>query len=174
MRDTAIHSSPQHSLRKVKCDGRTHEKGAAYLMLMLAILIMGIGLVAVSSVWHTTVMRDKEQELLFYGAQFQQAIGQYYINSNRQGLRYPKELKDLLKDPRVPGIKRYLRKIYTDPMTGKQNWGLVRSKNGGIVGVYSKSDEQPIKIANFKTANKHFKDMRTYSDWEFIYRSGYK
>jgi len=170
MRETIDHNSPLH---KVQCDGRTHEEGAAYLMLMLTILIMGIGLVAVSSVWHTAARRDKEQELLFYGAQFQQAIGQYYANSAR-GQRFPKELADLLKDPRVPGVKRYLRKIYTDPMTGKKDWGLVRSKSGGIVGVYSKSEEQPIKVANFSVANKHFNGMKQYSDWEFIYRSGYK
>ena len=162
-----IQNSPTHN-RFRKVGGRSREKGAAYLMLMLTILIMGIGLVSVSSVWHTTLRRDKEQELLFYGAQYRQAISQYYVNSPSQGQRYPKSLEDLLKDPRVPGIKRYLRKIYTDPMTGEQSWGLVRSKSGGILGIYSKSEEQPIKISNFKAANKYFQGKQKYSDWVFI------
>jgi len=86
------------------------------------------------------------------------------------GQRYPKKLEDLLKDPRVPGVKRYLRKIYIDPITGEKDWGLMRGKDGGIFGVYSKSEQQPIKVMNFKAANKRFQGMKRYSDWVFIYQ----
>lgn len=149
--------------------GQTREIGAAYLMLLLTILVMGIGLVAVSEVWHTTLRREKERELLFIGDQYRQAIGLYFAQTPAgHAQRYPSKLEDLLKDPRVPGTKRYLRKIFADPITGDTKWGLVLGPGGGILGVHSMSQEQPIKTTNFSTANKAFVNMKRYSDWVFI------
>ena len=146
------------------------QAGAAYLMLMLAVVVMGIGLVALSEVWHTTLKRDKEQELLFYGDQFRQAIALYYSNTPGRAQRYPSKLEDLLKDPRFPGTKRYLRKLFIDPMTGDNNWGLVRDAAGGIIGAHSMSNEETIKKSNFKLADRFFQGKRLYSDWVFVYQ----
>jgi type II secretory pathway pseudopilin PulG len=146
-----------------------HELGAAYLMLLLTILVMGIGLVAVSEVWHTTLRREKELELLFIGDQYRQAIKLYAAQSpSGHAQRNPSKLEDLLKDPRVPGTKRYLRKIFPDPITGSPKWGLILGPAGGILGVHSMSQEQPIKTANFSMANKTFENMKRYSDWVFV------
>lgn len=149
--------------------GQAREIGAAYLMLLLTILVMGIGLVAVSEVWHTTLRREKELELLFIGDQYRQAIALYAAQSpSGHAQRNPSKLEDLLKDPRVPGTKRYLRKIFPDPITGSPKWGLILGPAGGILGVHSMSQEQPIKTANFSTANKTFENMKRYSDWVFV------
>ena len=162
--------SKQRSCRERNRCGQKREAGAAYLMLLLTIMAMGIGLVAVSEVWHTTLRREKEQELLFVGDQYRQAIGLYYAQApagNAQ--RYPVRLEDLLKDPRVPGTKRYLRKIFADPITGDTNWGLIRGPGGGIQGVHSLSIGQPIKQTNFRYADKAFENMKRYADWVFIH-----
>ena len=154
-----------------ECTCGAHETGAAYMMLMLTVLTIGAGLAALSDVWHTALQREKEQELLFIGNQFRQAIGQYYRNTPGQAPRYPKNLEDLLKDPRFPGTQRYLRKIFTDPMTGEKKWGTIRDPNGGILGIRSMSDKQPIKQSNFGPSNKRFENLGKYSEWVFIHET---
>lgn len=169
MKYLGTHSNLERKYQKA-CNFRRSQAGAAYLMLMLAVVVMGIGLVAVSEVWHTTLKRDKELELLFYGDQFRQAIALYYANTPGRAQRYPSKLEDLLKDPRFPGTKRYLRKLFFDPMTGDKNWGLVRDSAGGIIGVHSMSNEETIKKSNFKLADRFFQGKRQYSDWVFVYQ----
>jgi len=71
---------------------------------------------------------------------------------------YPPSLKALLKDPRYPNIRRHLRKLYVDPLTGSQQWGTMMSIDGkGIIGIYSLSTAKPIKIGNFETQFLRFK-----------------
>jgi len=146
------------------------QEGTVYMMLLLAVSLLGLALVAVSEVWHTTLKRDKEQELLFYGDQFRQAIGLYYANTPGRVQRYPLKLEDLLKDPRYPDTRRYLRKLFVDPMTGENKWGLVRDSTGGIIGVHSMASDETIKKSNFKLADKYFEGKRQYSDWVFIFQ----
>ena len=149
-----------------------HADGFTFLGLLVIIVIIGVGLREVSEIWSTTRQREKEQELLFIGNQFRQAIGQY-IQSNPQGKQiqvYPMSLDDMLLDHRYPSTQRYLRKIYTDPMTGKDEWGLSKNPNGSIYGVYSLSDQAPIKKDNFDVADTNFKGAEKYSSWIFAFR----
>lgn len=140
-------------------------------MLLLTIIAMGIGLTAVSEIWVTSMKREREQELLFIGNQFRRAITQYYSQTPAGSTqRFPSRLEDLLKDPRVPGTKRYLRKLFSDPITGENKWGVIRSPQGGIAGIYSLSLDQPVKQANFKLEDRSFESMRSYKDWIFIPR----
>lgn len=144
-------------------------KGFTYIALLFAVVVMGVTLVLASEIWSTNRQREKEQELLFIGQQFREAIGRYYELSPSGNKTYPASLEDLLQDPRSPNIRRYLRKIYVDPMTGKSEWGLVLSEKRGIRGVYSLSMEPPIKTGNFSEINQGFSGKPTYSDWKFIY-----
>lgn len=136
---------------------------------MLVVAIMGILMTLAARVWQTTVQREKEAELLFIGDQIQAAIGQYYEQTPGGEKQYPAKLEELLLDTRFPNLKRHLRKIYTDPMTGSRNWGLIPSAEGGIQGVFSTSSLPPLKQAGFDEAQKSFEKMRQYSDWKFIY-----
>ena len=131
---------------------------------MVAILAGGLGLVG--QVWHTAAMRDKEAELLFIGNQYRKAIEHYYLTGQRQ---YPRALADLIKDPRRPTTERYLRRIYADPITGKEEWGLLKAPDGGILGVYSLSEKKPLKSANFRPLEKDFENAVKYSDWKFVF-----
>jgi len=130
--------------------------------------MMGIGLAAAGEIWYTAQQREKEQELLFVGAQFRRAIQQFYANTPAKARRYPLHLEELLQDPRHPGVRRYLRKIYRDPMTGKAEWGLLTGPAGEIFGVYSLSDDEPLKRANFRLAEKDFEGKVKYSEWVFM------
>jgi hypothetical protein len=53
-------------------------------------------------------------------------------------------------------------------MTGTTEWGLVSGPNGEIFGVYSLSEEAPLKQANFRLAEKAFEGKTKYSDWVFM------
>lgn len=144
------------------------ETGFTYLGLMVIIAVMGIVLAATGEIWHMALKREKEHELLFVGDQFRRAINQYYQHSPLKPRRFPMSLEDLLKDPRYPGTQRYLRKIYIDPITGDSNWGLVTGPAGEIFGVYSLSEDEPIKKSNFSSADSNFKGKTKYAEWVFL------
>jgi type II secretory pathway pseudopilin PulG len=144
-------------------------RGFTFLGLLFAVAVISATLGSAGIVWHTAQQREKERDLLFIGNQFRQAIG-YYFNSPGQAKKYPQSLEDLLRDPRVPGTQRYLRKLYNDPVTGRAEWGLVKLADDRIIGVYSLSDKQPIKQSNFSIADNDFEGKKKYSEWSFVYR----
>lgn len=150
------------------CANKYIQQGFTYLALLFFIAIMGIGLGSTGIIWHTSQKIEKEKELLFVGDQFRSAIKAYYHGVSGIHM-YPTSLQDLLRDPRQIEFRRYLRKIYIDPMTGKTEWGLVKSSEGGIMGVYSLSSGQPIKQANFPRQYANFYGSRSYRTWMFVY-----
>lgn len=146
---------------------RRDERGFTYISLLVFIAIIGVGLAATGEVWHMTMKREKEDELLFVGDQIRNAINMYLQQPGQAG-RYPASLEDLLKDPRFPGTKRYLRKIYLDPVTNSSKWELVKGVNGELLGVHSTSDDEPAKKTGFKLADKDFEGKMRYSEWVFM------
>jgi len=140
-----------------------NQQGFTYIVLLIAVAIMGVGLALTGTVWHTEVRREKEAELLFIGGEFRRAIKQYH----QRGGQYPQRIEDLLKDPRQQTNVRYLRKLYLDPITGSKDWGVVRGPGNGIIAVYSLSDETPIKTAGFALADNAFEGKSKYSEWQF-------
>jgi len=111
--------------------------------------------------------RADEQELLFRGEQYRQAIRSYYETGLPR--RFPRRLEELLKDPRFLSI-RHIRKLSDDPLspTGA-DWGLVLDESGGIVGVFSQSERKPIKRKGFASHLQHFEDAESYRDWTFVF-----
>ena len=147
---------------------RVRTGGFTYIGLLIIIVIMGVLLVMASEVWHTAQRREKERELLFIGHQFRQAINAYHDHSPNAERSYPVSLEDLLKDPRYPSAQRYLRRIYRDPVTGSEQWGLVRGPSGEIYGVHSLSEEEPVKKGNFGSDDMNFEGSMKYTDWVFM------
>ncbi len=146
-----------------------HAGGFTYLGVLFLVALVGAGLVSVAEVWHTLAQHDKETELLFIGNQFRSAIERYY-GASPGAAQYPKSLEDLLEDKRFPNVRRHLRRIYVDPMTGKSEWGLTQLEGVGIVGVHSLSDAVPLKQANFAARDAAFVGAKTYRDWVFAFQ----
>lgn len=154
---------------KQKLPTSLHCTGFTYLGLLYIITIMGITLAMASTLWSFAQQREKERELLFIGHQFRRAIGLYYERTPGAEKKYPNQLQDLLLDNRYVTTQRYLRQIYRDPITGVSDWGLVPAPSGGIMGVYSKSEANPIKTENFKVEDSVLEGAKKYSEWKFIY-----
>jgi len=144
------------------------QRGFTYLTVMFVVAILLGGLALVGETWETSARREKETELLFIGNQYRRAIGLFYEATPGVVKRYPREIGDLIKDPRAPSTQRYLRKLFPDPITGKE-WTVIRGADGGIQGVSSPSEEMPLKIAGFRVRDASFEGAQKYSDWKFIH-----
>ena len=148
-------------------------RGFTYIGLLLFIAITGIGLSVAGMSWQYQVRAEKEKQLLFVGAEFRNALNSYYASTSDVIKVYPVSLNDLLLDKRMPNIKRHLRKIYLDPMTGKADWGFV-TQQGYIVGVYSRSSLAPYKQKGFNVAEAKLAGAKSYKDWIFGKSEGVK
>ena len=148
---------------------RPRQAGFTYVGLLIAVAVLGVGLAATGQVWRTAAAREKERELLFIGNQYRTAIANYYAGTPAGQIRYPRSLENLLEDHRMPVVRRYLRRVYPDPITGNDKWGIVPASDGGIAGVFSLSEQRPLKIAGFTAADAKFEDAERYSDWKFAY-----
>jgi type II secretory pathway pseudopilin PulG len=138
-------------------------QGYTYIGLLLLVAMLGIGLAVVSEVWQTAQKRDREEELLFVGAQMRHAIALYLAS----GSGYPATLEDLVTDRRFPEARRHLRRIYRDPFTGRAQWGLVKPDGKYITGVYSLHEGEPFRQTGFRLADQAFEGKKKYSDWIF-------
>jgi hypothetical protein len=54
-------------------------------------------------------------------------------------------------------------------MTKANKWGLVHAPEGGVMGVYSLSEERPFKQDNFRERDRAFVGKTQYSEWQFVY-----
>jgi type II secretory pathway pseudopilin PulG len=143
-------------------------------------VIIGISLGAAGKYWQNVVLRDKEEELLFRGDQYRQAIERYYFAVPGRP-QYPKSIEDLLADSRTPSGKRHLRKKYQDPISG-EDFEIITTHTitagvpipappgvvPGIIGVHSKSDREPLKKGNFPDQYPDFAGKGAYHDWRFV------
>jgi len=141
------------------------ERGATYLLLMLAIVLIGIGSSVGAKQWKIMVQRELEADLLTHGIEIQTALVAYSAAMKKgrvvPGEIYPLTLEELIKQP-----KPFLRKVYKDPMTGG-DWDILRDPCGRIMGVRSRSKAAPIKQHGFPFLVRHFEGMSSYNDWIF-------
>lgn len=144
------------------------QHGFTYMGVLLLLAVSGMAAASAVQVWNTARRQEQERELLFIGQQFRAGLQQYARHTPRNGKRGPLRLEDLLQDPRAPGVQRYLRRIYADPLTGRAEWGVVLAADGSIHGVHSLSDKEPLKKSNFALADRQFEGARKYSDWVFV------
>jgi type II secretory pathway pseudopilin PulG len=145
-----------------------NQQGFTYLGLLMFVMVSSIGLATTGQVWHAEAQREKERELLFIGEQFRKAIGSYYESTPGGSKYYPLTLQELLEDKRFVSVRHHLRKIYRDPIIGRDQWGLVREQ-GRITGVYSLSTAKPFKKDGFSPELTNFANAEKYADWRFIY-----
>jgi type II secretory pathway pseudopilin PulG len=158
----------------------TERKGYTLIILMIAVSILSIGLLVAIPVWQTQIQREKEEELIFRGKQFVEAIRLYQI---KYPGRFPQNFDELFEN-------KCLRKRYKDPITEHGEWNIIlltgrvarrrqqqsqrapqrvliaplkalsSLDNPQIIGVVSSSTKKSIKIYN---------EQETYNKWLFFY-----
>jgi len=114
--------------------GRPSEDGYILVMVMflLAVLIISMA-VAVPRV-REDIQRDREVETMHRGLQYRRAIQLYY----RKFRAYPPNVDALMKTNEI----RFLRKRYTDPMTGKDDWKPImygQNKTPMVLGFFGQA-----------------------------------
>jgi len=163
---------------------RRGQAGYTLVMLMVLVTVLNVLVAAALPAWTAMQQRDKEEELIFRGLQYAEAIR---VFQSRFG-RLPVRLEELIEvEPRS------IRQLWKDPLTGKNDWGLIFASAGGgapqpgspnpsgedltggsglrpssgggetvtqgpIVGVFSRAKGDSIKTFNGKD---------TYSEWQF-------
>ncbi|MET3228359.1 UNVERIFIED_ORG: hypothetical protein ABIC54_000533 [Burkholderia sp. 1263] len=148
--------------------GASRQRGVAYFWALLMVLFITLGLGKLMENVAKSDQRAREAELLHTGNLYRDAIRQYWQSTPVGAKPYPEKLDDLLRDPRYPVIRRYLRRSYADPVTGKP-FVPIQAPGGGVMGVRSASLRKPVKVAGFRADQTSFAAARTYQQWEFSY-----
>ena len=144
-------------------------------MLMMAVFLIAIGLLVAVPVLQTEVQREKEEELIFRGKQYAEAVRIY---TQKNPGRFPASLKELLD-------KKCVRRLYRDPFGPEGQWNVILAtgkaptgrdsaqeilvaperalpaiKNPQILGVVSSSTARSVKIYN---------DQESHDKWLFFF-----
>ncbi|HWX01187.1 type II secretion system protein [Collimonas sp.] len=144
------------------------QQGFALLALLIFLAMVALLTSAVATSSALVARRTAEERLLDVGRQYRTAI-QLYVESTPPGQkRFPPTLDALLKDPRYPDTRRYLRSAYPDPV-GKADWVLISAPDGGIMGLHSASTDRPIRRSGYVAPFEQFNQLERYADWLFYY-----
>lgn len=109
----------------MKAPRRKSESGFAMLFVLLMAGLVAISLYMALPRFAFEAERDKEDTLVYRGEQYKRAI-QVYVRQNK---RWPAKVEDL----EDTNGKRYLRKRYVDPMTGKDEWRPIHVGPNGVL-----------------------------------------
>ena len=123
--------------------GRKQEEGGLLIILMVGVAVASIALTVAVQAWSTTWRRDSEEELIFRGQQYANAILAY---QKEHGGQYPLNLEELNK----PGPRRlrYIRKLFKEPIARDHKWGLLYLAPGGQSVYDPKAAQQAQKKAH--------------------------
>lgn len=114
--------------------GRAGEAGYNMVMLVVAITLLSIVVATVLPLASTEIRREKEEELIFRGFQYAEAIRIFHQRNSR----YPVKLEELLEaKPRV------IRQLWKDPMTKDGKWGLIFQNQGNPLQAQNPNDPNP-------------------------------
>jgi len=141
----------------------------------MAVFVLSLGFLIALPVWQTELQREKEEELIFRGKQYAEAV-RIYVQKNPG--RFPSSLKELLD-------KKCIRRLYKDPFGPEGQWNVIltsgRAATGGqtaqevivapervlpaiknpqILGVVSSSTAKSVKIYN---------DQESHDKWLFFF-----
>jgi hypothetical protein len=150
-------------------------RGYVLIILLVAILALSIGLTVAIPDLRTELLREREEELIFRGRQYVEAVRIFQIKNPG---KFPASLKEL-------GEKKFIRRLYKEPMTQAGNWNVIlspgparqgRSGQSGqeilvapesaletlsnpiVLGVVSPSTEKSIRM---------YEDQDSYDKWLF-------
>jgi hypothetical protein len=114
---------------------KNNESGFAMLLVFLLAALIAISLYNEIPRVAFEAQRQKEQTLVDRGEQFKRAIQVFYLNNKR----WPSKIEELENYQ----TRRFLRRRYKDPMTGKDEWRLIHIQNGVLTdSVTTKNQNQ--------------------------------
>lgn len=156
---------------------KTSASGTVIIILMMAVFVLTIGLLIAVPVWRTELQREKEEELIFRGRQYAEAVRIY---AQKNPGRLPSGLEELVE-------KKCLRKLYRDPLGPGGEWNVIlvpprvpagsvgtglqevmvaparalaSIKNARVLGVVSSSKAKAVKLYN---------DQDSHDKWLFFF-----
>ena len=147
--------------------GDSRQGGFTLVAVLALVFLFALGLSVAGPRWHDLHRRAQERELMRVGVIYAQALADFRDNSPGSLKEYPRTLEELTLDPRFLGVRRHLRQLYPDPLDPARPWGVVRDKDGGIVGVFSQSEDAPIALGPVDLGSVALVPARRYSDWKF-------
>lgn len=143
------------------------QAGFTYVGLLIAVASIAVGAMKVLQNGERLQQREKEAELIAIGLEFRAALKSYAEATPFGQPDAPKALNELLRDPRYPGTKRHLRRIYPDPLNGGNIWGIVRSPDGRILGIHSLNNSPTLRRSGFPAGLEAFAQARCHDEWVF-------
>lgn len=144
------------------------QDGYSYVVVMFMVAFLSIASLRALEYARTAEKRDKEAQLLWTGMAYRNAIAAYYFQNSGSSKKYPAKLDDLLEHRYLNNPTRPLRKLYRDPITGSNVWGVIKNTEG-IIGVYSLSSLEPMKRDGFPPELAGLAGAKKYSDWKFVF-----
>lgn len=124
---------------------RQPQRGFTYLLLLFGLAVAGAGFAALGEQWAVAAQRERETELRFRGAEFSRALAAWRDATPAGQPTAPEQLQDLVVDDRHRPPRHHLRRLYTDPFTGKADWDLVTDPKGRILAVSSRSRQPALR-----------------------------
>jgi type II secretory pathway pseudopilin PulG len=93
------------------------QRGYMLLILMFFVALITFSMMAVLPKVIQQVKRDKEEEMIHRGTEYERAVKKFYKKFGR----YPNSLKDMENTNNI----RFIRRLYKDPMSKDGNWKLL-------------------------------------------------
>jgi len=146
------------------------QMGYTYLGLLALLVVFGMTALKVAEVGELRARRRAESELIFVGAEFRRAFLSYSVlHSQGDGAPVcPPSLDDLVQDDTLQGVRRHLRRLYSDPMAADMRWGEITNAQGRICAVYSRATGVPSARFIEQTQQASSKSsVRRYGDIAF-------
>ncbi len=146
------------------------QTGLAYLAVLFLVAAIAVSMAVVSQNEDTKLKREKEQDWLYVGKQYERAIASYYQLSPNGLNELPNKVDDLLLDKRFVAPVHHLRKAYLDPLTN-QHWVQLFNEENQLIGVVSTLQKSILSYNIIKTFQINQIDtIYNYSDVKFEFK----
>jgi hypothetical protein len=118
-------SYPSRKRRNSGGSRASRKNGYALLIVMMMATLLLISLTAALPNIYVEGQREQEEELIFRGEQYAQAIARFHKQFNR----YPTSIKELLHTNQMS----FLRQAYRDPMSKSGRWRFIHATANGVI-----------------------------------------
>ena len=129
------------------------ERGYVLFGIAIGLVILGIAMTAAVPLWQKVMQREREQELIFRGYQYMQAIELY---QRKYPGAYPADIDVLVKE-------KFLRKAYTDPFSedGEGEFRILRQMSPELQQGALQQQRAAGEAAGITSLNRSRARMRT-------------